>query len=147
MALLTTARTAQGTLVSTFRFKHDDTMVPKAGGAALDFGAANLAATTVVAIPLPPNSVVTGGYIMRDEAFDAATYNVTVGDSGSATRYLGSTDVKALGATALVPTGFINESGLNIELVFDAADACTTGQATLVVEYIVLGRACEVQIA
>ncbi len=56
MALLTTARTAQGTLVSTFRFKHDDTMVPKAGGTALDFGSANLAATTVVAIPLPPNS-------------------------------------------------------------------------------------------
>lgn len=147
MALLITERTAQSPLVASFRFKHDDTMVPKAGGAAVDFGAANLAATTVVAIPLPPNSVVTGGYVMRDEAFDAATYNISVGDSGSATRYLASTDLKAVGATALVPTGFVNTSGLNIELVFDAADACTTGQATLVVEYIVLGRACEVQIA
>ena len=147
MALLTTARTAQAASVASFRFKHDDTMVSKAGGAAVDFGLANFAATTFVAIPLPPNSIVTGGYIMRDEAFDTAGYTISVGDSSSSARYLAATDLKALGATALVPTGFVNESGLNIELTIDTVDNCTTGQATLVVEYIVLGRAEQVQVA
>jgi len=147
MARLTTARSAQTVLSAFFAFKHDDTMVSTAGGAAVDFGSSNTSATTVVAIPLPPNSMVVGGAVTRQEAFDAATYNVTVGDSSSAARYLGSTDVKATGSTALVPTGFLNTTGLNIELTFTAADACTTGEAVVRVDYIVLNRSTEVQIA
>ena len=147
MALLSTARTAQTVLAAEFSFNFDDTMVPAAGGAAVDFGATNLSATTVVVIPLPPNSVVVGGSVDRNEAFDAATYTVSVGDATLATRYLGATDVKAVGSTALVPTGYLNAAGENVELTFTAADACTTGKGTVRVEYVVKDRATEVQIA
>jgi hypothetical protein len=147
MSLLISSRTAQSPLVAEFTFNFDDTMVPAAGGAAVDFGATNTSATTVVAIPLPPNSTVIGGSVDRNEAFDAATFNVTVGDATTADRYLGTTDVKAVGTTALVPTGYLNVAGENIELTFTAADVCTTGNATVRVEYVVQGRACEVQIA
>ena len=148
MSLLIASRTAQSPLVAEFTFNFNDTLVPVAGGAALDFGEANLAATTVMVIPLPPGSTVTGGSIDVNEAFDAATYNVTVGDATTADRYLGTTDVKAAGvSTPLVPTGYLNVSGENVELTFTAGDACTTGNATVRVEYVVAGRSCEVQIA
>lgn len=147
MALLTSARTAQSPLVASFTFNFNDTMVPKAGGAAVDFGLTNLAATTVVAIPLPPNSVVTGGSILTHTTFDTAGYSVSIGDSSVADRYKAATDVKTAGSYALVPTGFLNASGLNIEVLFDNVDVCTAGKCTITVEYIVLGRACEVQIA
>ena len=147
MALLTASRTAQDVLVAEFNFNFDDTMVPTAGGAAVDFGATNTSATTVMVIPLPPNSTVVGGSVDRNEAFDAVTYNVTVGDATDPDRYLATTDVKAVGTTALVPTGYLNAAGENIELTFTAADVCTTGQGTVRVEYVVRDRACEVQIA
>lgn len=146
MSLLIPSRTAQSPLVAEFTFNFDDTMVPAAGGAAVDFGAANTSATTVVVIPLPPNSTVTGGSVDVNEAFDAATYNVTVGDATTVDRYL-TADIKAVGRSALVPTGYLNVAGENVELTFTAADVCTTGNATVRVEYVVEGRACEVQIA
>lgn len=147
MSLLIAARTAQSPLVAEFSFNFDDTMVPVGGGAAVDFGATNTSATTVMVIPLPPNSTVIGGSVDRNEAFDAVTFNVTVGDATAADRYLGTTDVKAVGSTALVPTGYLNVAGENVQLTFTAADVCTTGKATVRVEYVVAGRACEVQIA
>lgn len=146
MSLLIASRTAQSPLVAEFTFNFDDTMV-NTSGATVDFGATNTAATTVMVIPLPPNATVTGGSVDRNEAFDAATFNITVGDATTADRYLGTTDVKAVGTTALVPTGFRGVAGENIELVFTAADVCTTGNATVRVEYTVADRSCEVQIA
>ena len=147
MSLLIAARTAQSPLVAEFNFNFDDTMVPAAGGAAVDFGLTNTIATTFMVIPLPPNSTVVGGSIDRNEAFDAATYTISVGDASAAARYLAATDVKAVGSTPLVPTGYLNEAGENIEIVLTCADVCTTGKGTIRVEYIVRDRACEVQIA
>lgn len=147
MGLLTASRTAQHPLVAEFTFNFNDTMVPTAGGAAVDFGESNLAATTVMVIPLPPNSTVTGGSVDVNEAFDAVTYTVSVGDATTADRYMAATDVKAVGTTALVPTGYRNELGENVEITFTAGDACTTGNATVRVEYTVQDRANEVQIA
>lgn len=104
-------------------------------------------ATAVVAIQLPINSIVTGGFIVVDTAYDTTgTATVTVGDSGSASRYLGSTNLKATGRTALVPTGYINTGGLDISLTPTLADtAATVGAVRVVVEYIIDGRATEVQ--
>ena len=147
MALLITSRTAQNVLSAHFQFEHDDTMVPKAGGAAADFGLTNTSATTVVAIPLPPNSVVVGGAVARRGAFAAAAYGVTVGAASDADRSLASSGVQAVGSTVLVSAGYVNETGENVELTFTAADACTTGKCILRVDYIVLDRANEVQIA
>ena len=146
MALLIPSRTAQYPLVAEFTFNFDDTMVPAAGGAAVDFGATNTSATTVEIIPLPPGATVIGGSVDRTTAFDAATFNVTVGDEDDADRYLGTTDVKAVGSTALVPTGY-KGIGQNIRLTFTAADVCTTGVCTVRVEYVVDDRSNEVQVA
>lgn len=145
MALLKASRTAQWPLVAEFTFNFDDTMV-NTSGATVDFGKTNTAATVVEAIPLPPGAVVVGGSVDTLTAFDAATFNVSIGDSGSATRYLGATDRKSAGTSALVPTGY-RGTGENIRISFTAADACTTGKMTVRVMYVVDGRSNEVQIA
>jgi hypothetical protein len=146
MGLLTAPRTTQGIKTAHFVFKHDDTMVPKGATAAVDFGATNTSATTFEVIPLPVGAVVVGGYIARTEAFDAATYSITIGDADDDNRYLAAADLKAVGTTALLVPGYIG-TGQNLEMIINAADVCTTGEAILVVEYIVDGRADEVQVA
>lgn len=146
MSLLIPSRTTQYPLVAEFTFNFDDTMV-NTSSAVVDFGATNTSATTVEIIPLPPGATVIGGSVDVATAFDAATYNITVGDATDPDRYLGTTDSKAVGTTALVPTGYLNASGENVQLTFNAADVCTTGTATVRVEYVVGGRSNEVQVA
>ena len=146
MSLLIESRTAQSPLVAEFNWNFDDTMVNDAG-ATVDFGLTNIAETTFVVIPLPPGSVVTGGSLTRSVAFDTAGYAITVGDTADEDEYLTTGDLKAVGTTALVPTGLVNTTGLNIVMNITNTDVCTTGSAKLVVEYIVEDRSCEVQIA
>lgn len=143
MSVLKATRTAQRPLVATFTFNFDDTMLDT-GGVSKDFGATNTASTTFDIINLPINAIVVGGSVTTETAFDAATYNISIGDSGSATRYLGATDKKGTGLTALVPTGYRNTGGLNLRMTVVPADACTTGKAIVTVEYIIDGRADEV---
>lgn len=144
MSTLKAARTSQYPLVAEFVWNFDDTMLD-VNDASKDFGAADTGAEVFDVINLPPGSIVLGGEVVTETAFDAATYNVSVGDSDTADRYLSATDKKSTGRTALVPTGYRNTDGLNIRLTVNAADACTTGKATLRVEYIIEGRASEVQ--
>lgn len=141
MSKLIASRTAQYVMEAEFVLNFDDTMV-NTSGVEVDFGKTNTAATSVDIINLPAGAVVVGGSVTTDTAFDAATFNVTVGDSGSATRYLGTTDKKAAGLTELVPTGYRGD-GENLRLTFTAADVCTTGKMTVRVEYITTGRANE----
>lgn len=146
MAKLIASRTVQWPLAADFTFNFDDTMTPAAGGADVDFGASNTSATVVEIIPLPPGATVVGGSVDTTAAFDAVTYNVTVGDADTADRYLGTTDAKGVGSIPLVPTGY-QGTGQNIRLTFTAADVCTTGSMTVRVEYVVAGRSNEVQVA
>ena len=141
MAKLIASRTAQYVMEAECTFNFDDTMVNTVG-TTLAFGAANTAATSVDIINLPAGAVVVGGSVTTETAFDAATFNITVGDSGSANRYLGTTDRKGTGISALVPTGYRGD-GENLRLTFTAADVCTTGKMTVRVEYIQTGRANE----
>lgn len=151
MPKLLAARSAQYPLVAEFTFNFDDTMVPVSGGTAIsgttevDFGKTNIAATIFKVIPLPIGATVLKGEVVRHVAFDTASYSMTVGDSASATRYLGATDVKAAGVTALVPTGFVGE-GEDIRIAITNADVCTTGKCTVRVEYTIAGRTSEVQV-
>jgi hypothetical protein len=144
MAKKIPSRTAQWPLVAEYTFSFDDT-VENTAGAVVDFGKTNTAATSFVAIPLPVGAVVIGGDVTTETAFDAATYNVTVGDSSVANRYLAATDKKSAGITALVPTGY-RGVGENIVVGVTAADVCTAGKLTVRVQYIVGGRSNEVQI-
>lgn len=146
MALKIASRTAQYTLQAEFTWNYNDTMLDTTG-ALKDF---KTTGTSIVAdvIPLPPNATVVSGSVTTDTAVTGSTaYNVSVGDSGSATRYLGATDRKAAGTTALVPTGYIG-TGQNIRLTVapTVADA-TLGTLTLRVAYVVRGRAQETMIA
>jgi hypothetical protein len=148
MALLIATRTAQDVLSAYFQFNFDDTMADATDGTVRDFGETSITGTYFFeVIPLPPNAVVVGGEVSRQEAFDTAGYAIEVGDATDDDRYLASTDLKAVGATALVPTGYVHESGENIRISFTNTDVCTTGKAIVRVDYIVLDRACEVQIA
>lgn len=147
MAKKIASRTAQWPLVAEFTFNFDDTMVNTAGNT-VDFGKTNLggAAGSFVVIPMPPGAVVTGGAVVTETAFDTAGFDVTVGDTAVANRYLASTDLKAAGITALVPTGY-RGVGENVVLGFTSDDVCTAGKLTVRVEYVVTNRQSEVQIA
>lgn len=145
MAKLIATRTAQWPLVAEFTFNFDDTMVDK-DGALKDF---KTVGTSIVAdvIPLPPGAIVTGGEVVTETAVTGSTaYNVSVGDSGSATRYLGATDRVAAGRTALVPTGYVG-TGENVRVtVAPTVAAATAGKVTVRVAYIVRNRSNEVSI-
>jgi len=60
----------------------------------------------------------------------------------SANRYLASADLKAVGRTALLMTGYVSD-GLPVRVSIAAADVCTTGKATLRVMYTIRDRASE----
>lgn len=143
MTKLIAARGAQYPLVAEFTFKFDDTMVDITG-ALKDFK--TVGSTVVDAINLPPNAIVVGGEVVTETAVTGSTaYNVSVGDSGSATRYMGVTDRTAAGRTALAPTGYVG-SGEPIRVtVTPTVAASTAGRVTVRVQYIVRNRVNEAQ--
>ena len=70
----------------------------------------------------------------------STAYNVSVGDSGSATRYLGVTNRLSAGRTALVPTGYVGD-GENLRLTVSPTVAeATAGKVTVRVQYIMRDR-------
>ena len=142
MSKLIATRGAQYVMESEFVFNFDDTMVSVAG-AEVDFGKTNIVATSFDAINLPAGAVLLAGSLTVETAFDTASYAVVVGDSAVANRYLATADRKAVGVTNLVPTGYRGD-GENIRIGITNADVCTTGKATLRVQYITTGRANEV---
>ncbi len=97
-------------------------------------------------ILLPNNATVVGGEVVTETAVSGSTaYNVSVGDSGSATRYLGVTDKVAAGRTALVPTGFVGGGEqIRVTVAPTVADA-TAGKITVRVSYVIRNRMNETQ--
>lgn len=143
MAKLLATRGFQYPLVSEFTFSFNDTMVDTAG-ATKDFATVGTAVVDV--INFPTGAIVTGGDVTTETAVTGSTaYNISVGDSASATRYLGATNRLTAGRTALVPTGYVGV-GEQIRLTVNpTVAAATAGKLTLRVEHIVRGRANEVQ--
>lgn len=148
MALLKKQRAAQKVMSAEFVWNFDDTMVDTLGVAyslGADTASDIIAAAKIFeVIGLPVNSVVVGGAVVVETTFDTAGYDVIVGDSGSANRYLASTDVKTAGITALVPTGYVNTGGLPIRVSMATDDACTAGKARIRVDFVIRDRADEV---
>ena len=93
----------------------------------------------VVAAKLPRDAIILRGYISVTKAFSAGT--IGVGVAGAATAY-GSLNTATLGIKALTATG--TPVGAS-ELKLTPSAALTGGGATLVVEYIIAGRANEAQ--
>lgn len=146
MAKLTMERYSQDVRSAYFRWTNADTMVDAVSGVEKTFGLGLTAAGGVFdVIELPPGAIVVGGSVTRLVAFDTAGYDIVVGDATDDDEYLTTGDLKALGTTALVPTGIpVPEGGQKIRLTFSTDDTCTTGSAILRVDYIVLNRAGEV---
>lgn len=143
MSKLIATRGQQYPLVAEFTFNFDDTMVDTSG-ALKDFK--TVGSTVVDAINMPPNAIVTGGEVITETAITGSTaYNVSVGDSGSATRYLTATDRVAAGRTALVPTGYVGTGEQIRVTVAPTVAAATAGKVTVRVQYIVRNRVNETQ--
>ena len=141
MPKLLQTRGAQYVKQAEYVFNFDDTAVNTAG-ATVDFGKVNTAATSVDIIDLPVDATVVGGSVTTETAFDAATYNITLGDASVANRYLASVDRKGTGTSSLTVTGFRTD-GSPIRLGFTAADVCTAGKMTVRVQYVVGGQVNE----
>lgn len=138
MAKLNPSRAAQTVLSAEFTFEFADTM-KDVSGVTKDFK--TVGSTVVDAINLPPRAIVVGGEVVTETAVTGSTaYNVSVGDSGSATRYLGVTNRLSAGRTPLVPTGYVGD-GENLRLTVSptVADA-TAGKVTVRVQYIMRDR-------
>ncbi len=105
------------------------------------------AAAAPVGFDLPYNAIVTGGEIIVETVFDSTTNTMSVGDSGSATRYASAVNLKAAARTALTLTGFrYTGSGGSVLLTYAmTGTAPTQGKAFINLEYIVVDRATEVQ--
>lgn len=102
-----------------------------------------VAAGAYAAIDLPVGAQVVGGDIVVTEVFDSTTNTLSVGDASSAARYLGATTTKALGRTALVPTGFqttATQPAVTVTAALTGA-APTTGAVRVRIDYIVNKRA------
>lgn len=143
MSKLIATRGAQYPLVAEFTFNFDDTMVD-VNGVLKDFK--TVGSTVVDAINLPPGAIVIGGEVVTETAVSGSTaYNVSVGDSGNATRYLSATDRVTAGRTALVPTGYVGNGEQIRVTVAPTVAAATAGKVTVRVQYIVRNRVNETQ--
>jgi hypothetical protein len=144
MAALNATRSGQYVLESEFTFDiaAGDTLTNTAGNVIAFNGNS---ATVFDAIKLPLNATVVGGDVTVEVASnDASTATIAVGDSASATRYLGATNMKAAARTALVPTGYRGQAE-DIRLTLaNAGGAATTGKVTVRVLWIMANRANEV---
>lgn len=138
MAKLNPSRAAQTVLSAEFTFEFADT-VKDVNGVTKDFK--TVGSTVVDAINLPPRAIVVGGEVVTETAVTGSTaYNVSVGDSGSATRYLGVTNRLTAGRTPLVPTGYVGDGeNLRVTVSPTVADA-TAGKVTVRVQYIMRDR-------
>jgi hypothetical protein len=143
MSKLIATRGAQYPLVAEFTFNFDDTMVD-VNGVLKDFK--TVGSTVVDAINLPTGAIVIGGEVVTETAVSGSTaYNVSVGDSVSATRYLSATDRVTAGRTALVPTGYVGNGEQIRVTVAPTVAAATAGKVTVRVQYIVRNRVNETQ--
>lgn len=161
MAKLLASRAAQTVLVQEFTFDFlaasDDKMATVVGnvigGASPNYLSTTQAIRTPTGaqiyevFPLPPGATVVAGELVVTTLLGGPTTStITVGDSGSATRYLGSTSLKTAARTALVPTGYVG-TGENVRVTINNDASATTGKVTLRLSYTVAGRTSEVIVA
>lgn len=98
----------------------------------------------VPAIKLPYGAQVIGGHIVTEVAFDAATATIDVGDATVGNRYKDNANIAATGLVTLVPTGYVSD-GADILVTPTFADPVTVGKVRVLVQYVIAGRAHEVQ--
>lgn len=144
MALLKAARTAQYLMEAEFTFNFDDTIVD-INGVTKTLGSVYTDAPVATIMNLPEGAVIVGGEaVVETQGVGPTAYTISLGDSGSATRYLSAFDLKgAVGArTALTLTGYRTTENLRLTMNSTVANA-TAGKATVRVFYVLANRANE----
>lgn len=143
MAIKIATRGAQYPLLATFRFSFNDTFLDE-NKVSKDFK--TVGTTFMDAIKFPANGIVIGGEVVTEVAVTgSAAYNVSVGDSNNATRYLGATNRATAGRTPLVPTGYVGVGeDIRITVSPTTADA-TAGTIAVRVMYVIVDRMNESQ--
>lgn len=122
-------------------FKNDGRQSPAV--AVVEFNLSDLdAGGTLNIVELPGSAIVTGGFITVTTAFNAQTTAVVkLGDAVADDRYGTGLNVRAAGRVALTPTGYITPRVGDLVLTYtETGDAATEGTATLVLEYIEVGK-------
>ncbi len=113
---------------------------------AFTFAHVNDTAVAVKAIDLPYGATILDGYLIVDEVFNVGTTStIDVGDLITPNRYLNDINLKALGITPLVPTGYVSDGEAIWVLPANAGTVATTGKARLIINYVIANRAGEVQ--
>ncbi len=114
-----------------------------------DLALADLATTVAATFAkLPYNSIVTGGFFAVTEVWNSTTSDVLdLGHSDDDDEYTPTPiNLQALGVTALTVTGYVNTGGLDLIATWTSGGGTpSTGAGYLVLEYIITGRATEVQ--
>lgn len=145
MAKLTQSRAAQTPLVQEYVFSFGDTVVDTAG-ADKDFK--TFGGNPVFPMfRLPVGAVISGGDIIVETAYAGTTVaTISIGDSGSATKYASAVNMMAAAntRTALALTAAIS-GGLDVigTLALTVANA-TAGKVRVRIEYTIEGRSNEV---
>lgn len=96
---------------------------------------------------LPAGAVVVGGDIQVLTAFNSATSDtLSIGDSGSATRYASAVNIKTAARTALsVPARQVSGTEKVLAVWTGSGTAPTAGQVLVTLQYIIPGRSVENQ--
>lgn len=98
-----------------------------------------------LSLSMPPNSEVVQGHVYVDEASDeTSTDTLSVGDSGSATRYHAAIDLKTVARTVLTATGYKYSPSVNAIILkrtpADDPDEAAAGIVTIAIGYVQLGE-------
>lgn len=142
MSLLKATRTAQWPLIAEFTFNFDDTFVD-VNGVTKSFGSTFGDAIDAYVLNLPEGAVVVGGEVVVETAGAGPTaYTVSLGDSGSATRYANAVDLKTAARTALTLSGYRASENLRLKIASTVANA-TAGKFTVRVLFTILNKANE----
>jgi hypothetical protein len=107
-----------------------------------DFVAAT-AAVFINMLDLPPDAILTRGFMCITEVFNSTSSDsIVIGDATTANRYLGATSIQSLGVTALVPTGTMADTLIKQKVGVTwtpGSSVPTTGEGYIFAEYHVPG--------
>ncbi|MFD1260664.1 hypothetical protein [Entomomonas asaccharolytica] len=86
------------------------------------------------ALALHPDTIITGGFLIIDEAFTGGT--IKIGDDTTADCYLADTPLNATGVKPLLITGKVTNVLNKIKLTLDAVITDEVGKAILIVDHV-----------
>lgn len=102
------------------------------------------AATVFDVLNIPVGAQVVGGDLNVITAVTTtATATAAIGDSGSASRYLGATSIKSAARTVLVPTGYISQGEPLRVTIANADGTGAVGKVKVTILFTMTGRITE----